>query len=81
MPLFREEWRHPLQYNATIALRARDSHAGKRGLLLRGLLLLARSEANTDSLNPITINFNVAQYATDVANELMWALEGLVEEE
>jgi hypothetical protein len=23
--------------------------------------------------------FNVAQYATDVANELMWALEGLVE--
>ena len=25
--------------------------------------------------------FNVAQYATDVANELLWALEGLVEEE
>ena len=25
--------------------------------------------------------FNVAQYATDVANELMWALEGLVGEE
>ena len=25
--------------------------------------------------------FSVAQYATDVANELLWALEGLVEEE
>jgi hypothetical protein len=25
--------------------------------------------------------FNVAQYATDVANELLWALEGLVGEE
>ena len=25
--------------------------------------------------------FNVAQYAADVANELLWALEGLVEEE
>ena len=25
--------------------------------------------------------FNVTQYATDVANELLWALGGLVEEE
>ena len=25
--------------------------------------------------------FSVAQYANDVANELMWALEGLVEKE
>ena len=25
-------------------------------------------------------DFNVAQFASDVANELLWALEGLVEE-
>ncbi|MBR3081027.1 MAG: addiction module toxin RelE [Prevotella sp.] len=60
-----------------IRLGVKSKGGGKRGGL-RVITLNGTYRPNFKPLN-VSVGFNVEHYATGVANELLWALEGLIE--